>query len=270
MKFSNASARLFTPRAGDAGALFAQASHIAVGAHPDDLEFMSGHAILAGAKAAGFAGVTCEAGSENPAEQVVRLKEQEDAARLGNYLAVATLSHLSKDLKAGRRAPLVADLKTLFATAKPQAVYTHNPADKHDTHVAVCVSVVEALRSLPADRRPARLYGCEVWRGLDWVVDAEKTRFDVSDGMGHLAKLMKAYPSQLQGKAYDLALDGRKRANATFFDARSNDQMTHCEYALDMTELLTNTTLAVEAWIDRHLESLRSDVKARIARISGR
>ena len=34
--------------------------------------------------------------------------------------------------------------------AASMAVYTHNLDDKHDTHVAVALKVIEAIRDLPA------------------------------------------------------------------------------------------------------------------------
>ena len=68
----------------------------------------------------------------------------------------------------------------LIGEARPAVVYTHNLADKHDTHVAVALRTLAAIRSLPADVRPAAFYGCEVWRDLDWMVDEDKVAFDVT------------------------------------------------------------------------------------------
>ncbi len=65
-------------------------------------------------------------------------------------------------------------LKTILKGATPEVVYLHNPADKHDTHVACCLRAIAALRELPEEKRPAQVYGCEVWRGLDWMHDADK------------------------------------------------------------------------------------------------
>jgi hypothetical protein len=63
--------------------------------------------------------------------------------------------------------------------ARPQVIYTHNLADKHDTHVAVVLRTLQALRELPREARPEHVYGCEVWRDLDWLSDADKVVFDV-------------------------------------------------------------------------------------------
>ena len=49
-----------------------------------------------------------------------------------------------------------------------------NLVDKHDTHVAVVLRVIAAIRQMPPDIRPEKLYGCEVWRDLDWMLDSDK------------------------------------------------------------------------------------------------
>ena len=59
-------------------------------------------------------------------------------------------------------------------------MYTHNLADKHETHVAVALRTIAAIRGLPEEERPARLLGCEVWRDLDWMLDEEKVVLDLS------------------------------------------------------------------------------------------
>ena len=42
----------------------------------------------------------------------------------------------------------IEDLVKLLQTCRPQEVYTHNLADKHDTHVAVTLRTIAAIRSL--------------------------------------------------------------------------------------------------------------------------
>jgi hypothetical protein len=53
-------------------------------------------------------------------------------------------------------------------------VYTHNPADKHDTHIGVVIAALQAMRELPREQRPKKVIGCEVWRNLDWMNDRTK------------------------------------------------------------------------------------------------
>lgn len=107
---------------------------------------------------------------------------------------------------------------------QPRVIYTHNPADKHDTHIGVMVAVVEAVRALPPARRPQQLLGCEVWRGLDWMVDQDKQLLPVG-GQDHLFQsLVGLFDSQIAGgKRYDLATLGRARANATYHQSHQVD-----------------------------------------------
>ena len=42
------------------------------------------------------------------------------------------------------------------------------------------MAVIEALRELPPSQHPEHLYGCEVWRSLDWMVDEDKVLLDAS------------------------------------------------------------------------------------------
>ena len=90
----------------------------------------------------------------------------------------------------------IEDLKTLVAAARPEIVYTHNPTDRHETHVAVGLRVIEALRELPADFRPKHLYGVEDWRDLDWMVEEDKIYFDVSGHDNLAAALIEVFDSQ--------------------------------------------------------------------------
>ena len=274
LKFSHSSARVSSPSGKPVD--WSSVTHLAIGAHPDDLEFMAGHGIVQCMSQVmdknskrGFAGVTVASGAEDQVLKEVRRKEQEEAARLGDYKAIVTLDHLSRELKLGNRTALVEDLKEILSQVRLEVLYTHNPMDKHDTHVAVCVSVIEALRALPADRHPKLVYGCEVWRGLDWLIDQQKSILDVSAGEDLLRDLMKVYKSQLADKAYDEAVMGRKRSNATFLDARAKDQMKYCEYALDMTPLIRDPNLSVMGWVGSHLQAFGDDVNQRLKRFLG-
>ena len=118
-------------------------------------------------------------------------------------------------------------MSTLLRATQPQIVYTHNLADKHDTHVGVALRVIEALRRLDQAERPARLVGCEVWRALDWMVDPDKVLLDVSDHENLQSALLGVFDSQIVGgKRYDLASMGRRRANATYFESHGVDDTT--------------------------------------------
>ncbi|MCK4900265.1 MAG: PIG-L family deacetylase, partial [Anaerolineales bacterium] len=171
----------------------ARTTHMAIGAHQDDLEIMAIDGILQcfQRKDRWFTGVVATNGSGSPrdglyaqytdeAMREIRAVEQKKAAIIGDYAAQVLLDYPSSAVKDGANRDTVEDLTQLFERAKPEIVYTHNLADKHDTHVAVALRVIEAIRTLPATERPQRLYGCEIWRDLDWMVDADKVAFDCS------------------------------------------------------------------------------------------
>ena len=96
------------------------------------------------------------------------------------------LDYPSSAVKSAKETALRDDLIAVLCATQPRVVYTHNPADKHDTHIGVTVAVIEAIRALPPAQRPQVVYGCEVWRDLDWMPDYTKVVQDV-DGRENLA-----------------------------------------------------------------------------------
>ncbi|HQH51923.1 MAG TPA: PIG-L family deacetylase, partial [Candidatus Hydrogenedentes bacterium] len=223
MKFTLETAELFVPDGLPAKEALARTTHMAVGAHQDDLEIMSFEGIMACFQQTDkwYTGVVVTNGSGSPRDDVykdytddemrlVRFKEQKKAAVVGEYAAQVLLDYPSSAIKDGANTNPVADLKLILETAKPEVVYTHNLADKHDTHVGVTLKVIEAIRALPKADRPKRLLGCEVWRDLDWLCDADKVAMDASAHESLQAALLGVFDSQIcGGKRYDLATMGR-------------------------------------------------------------
>ncbi|MBC2593172.1 PIG-L family deacetylase [Ruficoccus amylovorans] len=265
--------KLFIPDQSEQTSALVRTTHLGVGAHQDDLEFMALHGILECFQRADkwFGAVTCTDGAGSARTgayadftdeqmQAVRVTEQETAASIGQYAFMAQLGYPSSAVKTpAPRAALVRELRDLFATARPEVVYTHNAFDKHPTHLGVMLAVLEAIRELPVSERPARIYGCEVWRGLDWLPDDIKVLQDVSGHPNLAAALNGVFDSQIAGgKRYDLAVEGRRTANATFLDAHSIDDANRIQYALDMTPLIAgDAPLALDAFMRDILE--RSD-----------
>ncbi|MGA2077783.1 MAG: PIG-L family deacetylase, partial [Terriglobia bacterium] len=252
MELHNSGAEIYVADGSPVDAALARTTHLGVAAHQDDLEIMAYHGILEcfGRKDKGFAGVTVTNGAGSPRDglygrytdeemQVIRRKEQKKAAYVGEYSAHVFLDYSSGAVKDPNNPHVVGDLKRVIAAAKPQVIYTHNLADKHDTHVAVTLRLIQALRELPADSRPQHLYGCEVWRNLDWLNDDDKVIFDV-DGHENLAtSLVGLFDSQVAGgKRYDLATMGRRRANATYLASHGVDKSTSLIFAIDLTPVM--------------------------------
>jgi LmbE family N-acetylglucosaminyl deacetylase len=256
-------------------------THLGIGAHPDDLEIMACHGILNcyGKPDHWFTGVTLASGSgsvragalanKTDAEMVaLRKVEQKRAASLGEYAAVLLLNHPSAAVKDATHAGVLADLDAVLDATAPEIVYTHNLADKHDTHVAAALRVIAALRRLPPERRPRRLIGCEVWRDLDWLGDAEKVPMPV-DRHGALAvELVAVFQSQIAGgKRYDLAAEGRRRAHATFFESSAIDAGEAMVWGMDLTPLVTDDAKDPARFVEEHIQRFLDDVKARITKM---
>jgi hypothetical protein len=152
--------------------------------------------------------------------------------------------------------------------ARPKVIYTHNLADKHDTHVAVALRVIAAIRQLPAEGRPEKLYGCEVWRDLDWLVDSAKVGFDTSEHESLQAALVGVFDSQIAGgKRYDLATMGRRKANATYFQSHGVDTALGVSYGMDLTPLVSDSSLDPAEFTLSFIQRFADDVTARFQRL---
>jgi len=283
MNFSRPDADIFTPDGSAPATALARVTHLCMAAHQDDIEIMAhdGIAECLGRADRAFGGVVVTDGAGSPRvgayekfsdEQMraERREEQRRAAALGRYAIQMQLSHPSAAVKAGASAMAVrADLEKIFSGCAPQVVYLHNPADKHDTHVAVLLRCLEALRALPRERRPLRVLGCEVWRDLDWLVDTDKVALDAGREPVLAAKLLEAFASQIVGgKRYDLATLGRRAANATFHTSHAADKLTAITWAMDLTPLIRDETLDIAAFTLAYIDRLRADVAARLARFA--
>ena len=284
MNLHNSTADIFIPDGQPADAALARITHLGVGAHQDDLEFMAFHGIEAcfHSDTDWFGGVTCTNGSGSArtgayekftdAQMMdVRREEQRQAAILGHYAAVLQLDYPSSAVKDAGDPRLKDDLKAILTAAQPRVVYTHNPADKHDTHIAVVVPVIQAIRELPREQRPEAVHGCEVWRNLDWMPDAEKIIHDVSGHDNLAAALNGVFDSQIAGgKRYDLAVMGRRRANATFFESHGVDHSDALAFAMDLTPLVHDDALDILEYVTGFIDRFRADVVAKLGKRLGK
>jgi len=280
MKWSAAAAECYVPDGTAEPEALARTTHLAVGAHQDDLEIMAAHGILAcyRNRDAWFCGVTVTNGSGSPrsglyggysdeAMVAVRDREQRNAAVLGEYGAQILLAHPSRAVKDAANADVAADLDTLLFATLPRIVYTHNLCDKHDSHVAVSLRMLEALRRLPEACQPEKVYGCEVWRDLDWMLDHDKIALDVSGRDALLNALVGAFDSQIAGgKRYDLAAAGRRRAHATYHASHDVDDAEGLAFAMDLTPLMRDAALDPAEYATGLVRRLEADVRERVQR----
>ena len=274
----NPRARIVIPDGVTGPEAIARTTHLGIGAHQDDLEFMAFHGILAcyARSDRWFGGVTITDGRGSSRtgkfkdwtdDQIAaeRIREQEAAAALGQYSFIAQLGFGSAAVRDARETAVRDDLRRILDASRPEIVYLHNLADKHDTHVGCALRCIEAIRQLPHAARPKKAYGCEVWRDLDWLVDDEKTPMPVSDRPELARALNEVFATQIAGgKRYDLAVLGRRTANATFSNAHSTDQESSMQWAMDLTPLIRDDSLDPVAYTVGFVDRLKADITARL------
>jgi LmbE family N-acetylglucosaminyl deacetylase len=281
MELHNPEAEVYVPDGSPVDVALSRTTHLGVSAHQDDLEIMAYHGILEcfGRSDKGFTGVTVTNGSGSPRDglygsytdeqmQVVRRKEQKKAAFIGEYSAHVFLDYASSAVKDPTDACVVEDLRRIIEASRPQVIYTHNLADKHDTHVATALRVITALRELPRATRPQHLYGCEVWRDLDWLNDQDKVVFNVEAHENLAVSLVSVFDSQVcGGKRYDLASMGRRRANATYLASHGVDESTSLIFGTDLTPLIEDDQLDAREYILGFIHRFAQEVSSRIAKL---
>ena len=284
MKFQNPSADVFIPDGKPAADALARVTHLGIGAHQDDLEFMAFHGILTcfGQEDKWFGGVTCTSGAgssrtgsyaafNNTEMATIRRQEQNKAAVLGRFGAMIQLDYDSDAVNRPSSLDLKNDLKVILSATQPEVVYTHNPADKHDTHIGIVVAALQAMRELPREQRPKQVIGCEVWRDLDWLLDSEKVVMDVSGHDDLADELNGVFTSQIDGgKRYDLATLGRRAANATFFNSHATDHSTQVIFGMDLTPIVADESKDILDFVCVHIERFHADVRQKLAERLGR
>lgn len=272
----------FVPDGTEIKEALARVTHLAIGAHPDDIEFMAWHGILEGLADKGkfFAGVTATDGGgssrigayadvTDEEMRLIRLQEQKKAAYLGNYAALASLGYTSAQVREQKRDDVKADLKNIIKAARPQVIFTHNLADRHKTHLAVVLLVIEALRELGEEYYPQEFYGGEVWRSLDWLPLSERRAFDVGQRPNLNNALMELYDSQISGgKNYHLATRGRREANATYADAYAPDEASMLELFMDLHPLLEQPQLSPAAYLSGLIDKFKAETLANLASLT--
>jgi len=249
-------------------------THLGIGAHADDLEIMAYHGIAECYESDEciFSGITVTDGVGSPQSEVekldreqlriVRQSEQIAAAELGKYGFIAQLNYTSSEVKSVEHEDVVQDIFNLLQKSKPQVVYLHQPGDKHPTHLAVLRASIEALQMMKVEGRPEQVYGCEVWRDLDWLSD-EKKIYLPTDAYPELAEeIISVFQSQIRaGVAYDKGAIGRRIANGTFADphiVREGDSFT---LAMDLMPVVKGEVTLCEMVL-QEIEVFKESVKS--------
>lgn len=272
--FHRKDASLFVPDASSADEAFAKTTHLGVVAHADDLEILAFHGIVEcfGQEHLHFGGIVCSDGAGSPRRDApvgstpwplksIRREEQKAAATLGQYAFVAQLDYPSDAIKAATHPDLDEDLLNLLLLIKPRVIYTHNPFDRHATHVAVTRRLVRILSGMPPELRPSLLIGCEVWRSLDWLPSRRRVELDVSGHTALAQDLLRVFQSQItQGKRYDVATLARRRAHATYSNSHRVDDAEELILAIDLLPAITQHEGHLGNFVDEVLSEFTSEV----------
>jgi LmbE family N-acetylglucosaminyl deacetylase len=278
MRFHKPTADFFVPDGTPQDAALARTTHLCISAHQDDIEIMAYHGIAEcfGRSDRWFTGVVVTNGAGSPRTgiyghfsdeemQKVRLIEQRKAAFIGEYACQLQLGFSSSEVKNPKETAVVDDLTAILRGARPEIVYLHNPADKHDTHVGVTLRAIAALRAVRSEARPEKVYGCEVWRDLDWLPDEVKQLMPASARSNIAAALVGVFDSQVSGgKRYDLATAGRRLAHATYYASHGTDEESALNFAMDLTPLVDDPNLEVASYVLGLVDLFRSDVEKRV------
>lgn len=278
MDFYLKTAQIFIPDNAPQKEALARTTHLAISAHQDDIEIMAASPIIDCFQKPNlwFSGVVVTDGRGSPRSDIygaytddqmheVRIREQIRASIVGEYAAQILLDYPSRMVKDTADHHPVDDIKQIITATHPSVVYTHNLADKHDTHVATALRVISAIRELPVADRPQKLFGCEVWRTLDWILDEEKICMDLSTHENLQAALLGVFDSQIcGGKRYDLAALGRRKANATFAASHGVDTTLGQSYAMDLTPLISDVSLDPSAYVSEFIHRFMVETQNRI------
>jgi LmbE family N-acetylglucosaminyl deacetylase len=280
MRFTRQSGEVYVPDGIAIPEALARTTHLGIGAHQDDLEIMALDGILSafGRSDRWFTGVVVTDGSGSARDSIyadfsneqmmaVRRLEQKKAAFVGEYAAAILLDHPSSAVKDPSATDPTRDILEILRATRPEIVYLHNLADKHPTHIGVAMHCIRALRSLPRQDRPSKVYGCEVWRDLDWMLDEDKVVFATGAHPNISAALIEVFDSQIiGGKRYDLAGVGRRRANATYFQSHSVDAAEQISFAMDLTPLVQDDSLSVTAYVMSYVDRFAASVRENLDR----
>ena len=269
----------FVPDGSSVQEALSRTTHLAIVAHQDDLEINCFHGIAQCYQNPDhwFTGIVMSDGAGSPRsgryaevsdEEMIEIRKQEqrEAAALGQYSLVIQCGASSSKLKGSYQPAVTAALAEWLRASEPETLYLHNLADRHDTHVRVAMYALEALRSLPDDRRPEQVLGVEGWGNLDWLPEAYKIRLDVGQHRQLHSELIRLFDSQVAGgKRYDLASESRHLANATFDQSHTVDAAEYVSLAMDLNPLLANSQLSYRDYVAGIVEEFSTGLMPQLA-----
>lgn len=283
MDFRNKTADLYVPDGKPIQDALTRTSHLGICSAQDELEVAALHGVIEcfGNAKQWFAGVVCTDGAESARTSpyvecsdrqmaVIRMNEQKEASRIGQYGLLAQLNYPSGVIRDPKHTALSEDLADILTATRPKIVYTHNPLARNDTHISIFVSVVEALRRVHPGRRPEKLYCCETWRGLEWVPETDRVVLDVSERTHLGDALLGLYDTQLaDGLRFDQIFRARREANAGLLLSHRYPNAKQVIYAIDMSRLMSEDSINTLDFVVDLIDRFSDDIRERLGRRFG-
>ena len=260
---------IYIPKTGKKGPV----KFVCICAHPDDCELMAIDGIQRGYRAAKYTfscivttdgadsertGKFAKATDEKMAE--VAISEQKKAATIGRYNSVYFMNYSSEETRDQDNEDIVNEYIEIIKELKPRIIYTHSILDRHPTHVAVAIKVINALRTMKKSEQPKVLYGCESERDLDWLDQSKVVTFDVSKNMRLQRQLISAHKSANMSRDYVNACIGRRLVNAVFNrdEKKKNAKLT--AKAINMTTLLRRKDYPIKRFAMSFVDDLYVEI----------
>jgi hypothetical protein len=157
-------------------------THLCIGACQEDIEIIAYHGIAEcynkPNKWFTEVVVTDEIGSSQNGiyadfteEQIkqIRCQGRIKTAESSKYNMSIQLGYSGDFIKCNSYSSVTMDLLTIFSECSPDIIYLHQSIDKNDTRVAVFTHCINALRQLPADKKPKMVIGSEIWENFYYI-----------------------------------------------------------------------------------------------------
>ena len=284
MNLHNSTASIFVPDGKPVTEALSRVTHLGIGAHQDDLEFMAYHGILAcyGNDQKWFGGITCTNGSGSsrtgPYAGTTRRANDGDtpagAKHRRSHWPVRAMIQLDYPSSAVKSPTDSASQERLESDSRPPVRKSSIPIILPTNMIPMWVSLLPPCKpcaELPREERPGKVWACEIWRNLDWLNDSEKVLMDVSGRDNLAAALNGVFDSQIVGgKRYDLATAGRRSANATFFESHATDKTTQLIFGMDLLPLVADEALDILDYVYGFIDRLKTDVRQRLGKRLGK
>ncbi len=226
---------------------------LAIASHHDDIELMAMDGVLKAYGSKKYAFYACVVGDASNCNKIgkyadcsdkelmeTRNQEQARASQIGEYEDLILLKKSQSDIEDLDNTTIVKELQKIILDINPDVVYTHNIFDRNLSHVRLALKVIEAILALPEESRPRLLYGCEIFRSLDWLPERYRVNFDISDNKEIQSRLIGVYDTMAEhSQNFAKAVVGRKLSNATFLGDKMGEEDKMLWFGLNLTPVIS-------------------------------